>query len=135
MTHLVADHTVSTITTSTVAVWLIQQLKKAKWFPIVQERGTVFAARLLSVLAAVAGTAGIQWQWAPSTGTLAITGLTWTVVGIGAWHCVQHFALQEWIYQSAVNKPSPQAVLDALREKVSTALEPETAQPPVKPAP
>ena len=104
-TNLIADHTLSSVTSSAVAVWLIEQLKRAKWFPLVQQRGTALMARSLSVFAAAAGTAGIQWQWTSTTHSLVVTGLTLSAAMLFAWHVVQHFALQEWIYQSAINKP------------------------------
>lgn len=103
--HLVADHTVTTFGSSIVAVWAIEQLKKAKWFPVVQQQGTAFAARALSAIAAAASTVGIEWQWMPANHSLLITGITGSAVALLAWHLLEHFALQEWVYQSAVKKP------------------------------
>lgn len=103
--HLVADHTVTTFGSSIVAVWVIEQLKKASWFPVVQQQGTAFAARALSAIAAAASTVGIEWQWMPANHSLLITGITGSAVLLLAWHLLEHFALQEWVYQSAVKKP------------------------------
>lgn len=105
ISSLVSDHTLSSVTTSAVVVYLIQYLKRAKWFPLLEQRGTAVAARIASVIGSIFSTAGLQWQWMPETHTFLISNLTLSVVVYGIWHCIEHFALQEWIYQSASNKP------------------------------
>jgi hypothetical protein len=105
--QLVADHTMSSLTASAVAVWIIQYLKGAKWFPLLQAH-TKGASRLASIILAALGTAGLQWQWTSSTHTLAISNLTLMVILTGLWHVLQHFAVQEVVYQAAVNKPVPE---------------------------
>lgn len=106
--NLIPDHTISSVTTSAVAVWLIQTLKNASWFPWLKAQAKV-ASRFASILLAAMGTAGLQWEWTKSTHTLVITNLTLGVVALGVWHCIQHFAMQEVIYQAAVNKPKTPA--------------------------
>lgn len=123
--HLVPDHTISSITASAIVVWAIEQLKKANWFPLVQKRGTAFAARSLSVIGAAAGSAGITWQWSQGMHSLTISGLTFTAVLLFSWHCVEHFVVQEWIYQSAVNKSSG-------AKAAASPAEPQTNSPAVK---
>lgn len=95
----------TTITSSALFVLIIQWLKKASWFPLLQS-GKKWASRAASLVLASAGSVGATYVWNPGTRQLILTLPTlWTVV-VALWHIANHFATQEIIYQSTVNKLS-----------------------------
>jgi|SRR5690348_1004335 len=99
-----------TITASAVAVFLINLLKNAKWFPWLDKESKV-VARIFALLLSAAGAVGIH---ATYTGhTLSISGLTLTGILAGGFLWLKSFAFQEWIYQSSkVKTPdTPQPVV------------------------
>lgn len=87
-----------TITASAVSVFLINALKNARWFPLLQKE-SVAAGRIFGILFAAASALGIHAAF--TGGTLTITGLTLTGVLGAGWLWLKSFALQEWIYQSS----------------------------------
>ena len=95
----------SQITASAVIVWLMQQLKNAKWFPAITHQ-TGRLNRIVAVILAAGAAIGIHATFDQAAGTLMITGLTATGLAHGAWMWLKSFALQEIIYQGAVNKPN-----------------------------
>jgi hypothetical protein len=105
---MVANVAVTEFTTSAVAVWLLQKLKGASWFPWL-EAGRAWASRLASLFLAAVGAVGVSYTWAPNPNgghMLTIAIPTLPVLAIGAWQWLNHFVLQETIYQATVNKPS-----------------------------
>lgn len=100
----VATDTTAVLTASAVSVWIIQELKKAKWFQLLTP-STATLNRLASMLAAVATATGIHVAF--SAGTLTISGLTLTgIIGaVIAWF--KSFVMNELIYQGIANKNSP----------------------------
>lgn len=67
-----------------VAVWLIQRLKEAKWFPWLTANSAT-ASRIVAYAIAVLTTAGITWQWNAAQGQLVLNGLMWQTVVQGLW--------------------------------------------------
>ena len=105
---MVANVAVTEFTTSAVAVWLLQKLKSASWFPLVAA-GKVWFNRIASILLAGVGAIGIGYTWAPNPNgghVLTIAIPTLSVMALGAWHWLNQYVMQETIYQAAVNKPS-----------------------------
>jgi hypothetical protein len=92
-------------TSSAVVVYIMQKLKNAKWFPIL-EHGQATVSRLFSIGAAGAVAMGINYTWNPQTRGLLITLPTLYGALVGAWHWLNQFALQETVYQATVNKIS-----------------------------
>lgn len=96
-------------TSSAVVVYLMQKLKNAKWFPLVQD-GRAILNRIVSIAAAFLTAVGISWSWTkdPATGlhTFAIANIgMWSMI-YGVWHWLNQYALQETIYQATINKIS-----------------------------
>ena len=98
------DLTLSTITSSAVAVYIIQQLKTVSWWPALSKHFQG-AARQWSALLAAFSTVGLQWQWTGATHTLIISNLTLGVILLGLWHWLAHFSTQEIIYRAVANAP------------------------------
>lgn len=95
-------------TSSAVVVFLMQKLKSAKWFPLV-EQGRATLNRVVSIVAAAAVSLGIEWSWTKdaSTGTHTLIIMNigiWTLLH-GGWHWLNQYALQETVYQATTNKP------------------------------
>jgi hypothetical protein len=89
----------SEFTTSAVVVYIINTIKSTGWFMKLKS-WLPQAERVASALLAALSTAGLQWQWTPETHTLVIANLTLAVVGLGVWHWVQHYVLQETIFRA-----------------------------------
>jgi len=69
-----------------IAVWVIQKLKSANWFPWLTQNSAV-TSRIVAYAIAVLTAAGITWQWNVAQGQLIINGLVWHVDGsCGARH-------------------------------------------------
>ena len=96
---------VTQLTSSGITVFLMQKLKNAKWFPLLQH-GSATMSRIFSAIAAAAVAVGINYTWNPQTRGLLITIPTVSALLLGAWHWVNQFALNEMVYQTTVNKVS-----------------------------
>jgi len=87
-------------TLSTLAVWLIQKVKGATWFPFIQE-GAKVAVRSFAALVASASAAGIlitaNWSGSEHTFQLAVAGLTASNVATFLWMALRGFVEQELI--------------------------------------
>jgi hypothetical protein len=103
---MVENVAISTFTSSAVVVFLMQKLKASKWFPLVQE-GRATLNRIISVLAAAASAVAIGWAWNPSARALTIQIPTVWGLMIALWHWLNHYALQETIYQATANRTIP----------------------------
>jgi hypothetical protein len=106
---MVANIAVTEFTTSAVAVWLLQKLKTATWFPLVQQ-GRAWLNRAASIVLAGVGAVGVSYTWAPNPmggHMLTVAIPTLSVAALGAWHWLNHFVMQETIYQATSNgKPA-----------------------------
>lgn len=105
-----ANIAVTQFTSAAVAVWAIQQLKNASWFPWLKNQGQVIAKRLVSVATAIGIHTGISYVW--NTGevsgshVLIITIPPLAVILVTVWHWLGQFVLQEGWYQAIYNKTS-----------------------------
>jgi hypothetical protein len=67
-----------------IAVWVIQKLKAAKWFPLLtQNSGTI--NRIVAYVTALATTAGITWNWMVNERNLVIHVPTWDTIIQALW--------------------------------------------------
>lgn len=106
---LVANVAVTQLTSSALVVYLIQLLKSAKWFPLLQD-GKKWANRIASIIGAALTALAINyaWTWDPATRlfSFSITIPTLTVFLVALFHWAQQFAINELIYQVTANKPA-----------------------------
>lgn len=86
-------------------VYFIEQLKKAKWFPWLNEY-TNDLNRLVGVLAAGAVSFGIHYEWDAATRVLAITVPTATQFAHLTWNWFVQWALQQYAFKTGVT-PTP----------------------------
>lgn len=101
----VANVAVTEFTTSAVFVWLLQTLKSASWFPWLK-KNQAKVTRLWSVALAGLGAVGVSYTWTSMSGQqgVFIAWPGWIPIGIGLWHWLNQFAMQETIYQATANK-------------------------------
>jgi hypothetical protein len=109
---VVPNIAITEFTTSAVVVWLLQKLKSATWFPLVQQ-GKTWLNRIASIVLAGVGAIGVSYTWSPDPAgghMLSVAIPTLSVAALGAWHWLNHFVMQETIYQATSNgKPSAPA--------------------------
>jgi hypothetical protein len=97
-------------TAAGVAVWGIQQLKAAPWFPLLKHNGQVWAKRITSILAAIGIHTGISAVWNHNTPPigyayqLVINIPPVTIIIVTVWHWVGQYVMQEGWYQVAYNR-------------------------------
>lgn len=96
------------VTAAAMTVWLLQTLKNAKWFPLLQH-GQKAISRAVSFIISAFVSIGIGYSWTKNldgTHVLMLAIPTMPVLALGAWHWAQQFVYNEIIYQSTVNKLS-----------------------------
>lgn len=105
-----------------LAVSGMQVLKKAKWFPLMQE-GQKVLNRLISLIVAFAISAGISYTWNPTNHSLLITNLSFYTIGVALFHWISQFIYQETGY----------TVLQGLTalQKVASTVQPGAVVPAV----
>lgn len=117
-----------------IVVYLIQWLKKTPLAPFISQY-TDRLNRALAILASVLTSVGINWDFAATSGTLTITGLTLDHLAKFAFMCVQQFVIIEVIYRGAAKEkkaafPSIEEILSSLSKTV-TPPHPPSADDPV----
>ena len=80
-----------------VAVYAIQKLKSAGWFPWLGAH-TALANRTVAVFIAAVTASGITWQWNAANGDLSVHGLVWPTVAQGLWTWLAGIATNEMAY-------------------------------------
>jgi hypothetical protein len=109
-----ANIAITQITSGAVAVWAIQQLKNAPWFPLLRDKGQVLAKRILSIVTAIGIHTGISHVWNPGTvpgsHVLIINIPPATVVAVELYHWLGQYVIQESYYQLLYNKPTQPAI-------------------------
>jgi len=111
-------------------VWLIQELKTSKWCAFIHNNSFKIN-RIVSLIAALASGAAINWNWDSATSSLTITGLTGTAIATFLWHAAQQFIGQEMLYQwvyapkLALREAAAEVITTQRRaaEKVAAAVE------------
>jgi hypothetical protein len=105
-----ANLAVTQFTAAGVAVWAIQQLKNASWFPWLKQNGQAWGKRLLSIATAIGIHTGIGYVWnagTPPTGyqyQLIINIPAVSIIAITMWHWLSQYVLQEAFYQVSYNR-------------------------------
>jgi len=90
-------------------VWAIQQLKKAKWFPLLEQKGQWLIKRGVSIIGAFFIHTSIGYVWNPTLDAngnrhLDLAIPTFAVMAVGLWHWFSQFVIQESWYQAAYNR-------------------------------
>lgn len=80
-----------------IAVWLIQRLKQANWFPWLTQNSAL-ASRVVAYAIALLTAAGITWQWNAAQGQLIINGLMWMTIVQGLWTAAAGLVTNEMAY-------------------------------------
>lgn len=86
--------------------FLLQWLKKSRWFPFLHEWSATWWKVLVSALTAAMSAAGISAQFDPVIGQLVVTGLTLTGIG----HALLAFGVS-WLSQHALYEGVARRVL------------------------
>ncbi len=100
---MVSNIAMTQFTSSAVVVYVMQKLKNASWFPLIQE-GKTLINRVISIGSAAAIALGVSYTWNPQTRGLLFTIPTLSVAAIGFWHWLNQYALNEMLYRATVNK-------------------------------
>jgi hypothetical protein len=93
-------------TSAAIVVYAMNKLKSATWFPLVQKDWTMLN-RGFSMFVAFAVSVGIHYTWTADTAgghTLVLQIPTLAVLGLGVWHWLNQFALQETLFQITKTK-------------------------------
>jgi hypothetical protein len=67
-----------------IAVWVIQKLKAAKWFPLLTQNSAT-VNRIVAYVTALTTTAGITWNWMVNERNLVIHVPTWDTIIQALW--------------------------------------------------
>lgn len=102
---------VSQITLGAVSSWLLQVLKKASWFPILQEDSEKFIKVLWSIITSACAITGLSYTYDPTAHTLLITNFSFALVLHAGWSWLTQFVMQEGWYQVAFK---PKAIASAV---------------------
>lgn len=114
-----------------VAVFLINWLKNASWFPLLQKDWKT-AQRLWSIVLAAASAAGVHVVFA--AGTLSISGLTLTGILTAGWAWIKAFSMQEFVYQATKQQAAANAKAQAPQQVVELAEAAPRPTPAAKPS-
>jgi hypothetical protein len=97
---------VTHFTSAAIVVYAINKLKAAKWFPLLQKDWT-WINRGFSMFVAFAVSIGIHYTWASDTTgghTLTLQIPTLAALGLGLWHWLNQYAMQETLHQIIKDK-------------------------------
>jgi len=107
---------VSQVTLGAVSSWVLQALKKASWFPVLNESSTTMLKYFWAAVTSLLAITGLSYVYDPAAHTLLIQNFSLTLVLNAAWHWLTQFVMQEGWYQAVFNKVEPteaQAVAQA----------------------
>lgn len=85
-------------TSASIVVFLINKLKAATWFPLLQKDWTI-VNRSASIILAFLVAQGIAYAWNPSSRELTITIPTLSILLVNIWHWVGQYCMQETLHQ------------------------------------
>jgi hypothetical protein len=116
-------------TSAAIFVMVMQQLKRAPWFPWLRNEGQIWLKRGSSIVYAICVHTGISHVWNPGpqvgSHVLMITIPALSVIAVSLWHVVGQYALQETVYQastkSAPDAPAPVAASPAVHQSPVTS--------------
>ena len=95
---------VSQITLGAVMSWILQALKNAKWFPILQQDGTKVANIIAAIISSGVAITGLTYVYDPQAHTLLIQNFGLALVANAVWHWLTQYVMQEGWYQVMFNK-------------------------------
>ena len=114
-----ANIVITQFTAGAVAVWGIQQLKQATWFPFLQMEGTKWEKRLINIASAISAHTGIEHVWNPGISPgwhrVIIDIPPATVIVVSLWHWLGQYVMQEYMYQVAYNRPAAPATTPSVK--------------------
>lgn len=84
-----------------ITSWAIEWWKSNPKLSGISHDTQIWVQRLIAVLVATGTSLGIGYQFDPVAGTLLLTGITWSGIGIGIWEAVKQFFFQEYMYRTA----------------------------------
>jgi hypothetical protein len=84
--------------------YLLEGLKKAAWFPWITEATTAIN-RWIGIVAALAVTAGLHYEWSPDTRVLSMTIPTLAAFVAWMFNALVQWGLQEYVYRTGVQLP------------------------------
>jgi hypothetical protein len=113
---------VSQLTLGAVFSWLLEALKNAKWFPILQQDGTKVANTLAGVISSIVAITGLTYVYDPTAHTLLIQNFGLALVGNAVWHWLTQFVMQQGWYEVVFNKVTPSTTQKVIAEKDSPVL-------------
>jgi hypothetical protein len=84
--------------------YLLQWLKKAKWFPLLTERSDKIIKVVWSALVAAGGAVAVTFAFDPTLGQLTVTGLDWTHMWNGLVAFLTSMLSQQAAYKVMIQK-------------------------------
>lgn len=96
-------------TSAAIVVYVMNKLKAASWFPLIQ-KDAVLMNRAFSAVVAFAVSIGIHYTWTANpdgSHGLMLQIPTLAGLGLGVWHFLNQFAMQETIYQTTNTGTAP----------------------------
>lgn len=106
-----ANIVVTQFTAGAIAVWGIQQLKAAPWFPFLKMEGQRWSKRIINIGSAIGAHTGIEHVWSPGISPgwhrLVIDIPPLAIIVVTLWHWLGQYVMQEYMYQLAYNKVAP----------------------------
>lgn len=98
---MVSNVAMTQFTSSAVVVYVMQKLKSADWFPLIQD-GRVWANRAISIGSAGLIAIGVNYTWNPQTRGLLLIIPPLSVMAVGLWHWLNQYAMNEMLYRATV---------------------------------
>lgn len=90
------------VAVAAIASYVLQVLKRTRWFPLLSNASSAAAQRWASAIVALGAAAGIHFAWDTTGGVLTITGLT-VANGLHlAWDAFQQYVLQHFAYHLGI---------------------------------
>jgi hypothetical protein len=115
---------ITQFTTGALTVAAMNWLKGQSWFPLVQA-GKAKLNRSVAAFVAFCSSLGVHFVWNGAEHSLAIQGLTLSVIAASLYHWASQMATQEVIYQATKAKSDPAVVAAVAPEaKVQDAAKP-----------
>lgn len=102
---------VGQISSAAIVVFLLEWLKKQSWFTWLTDESTKRVKAAFSLVFGVLAVAGIGYAYTPDTGTLTITGITFTGIALALFEVIKQYVTQKFIYKLAVNPAAPPAAV------------------------
>lgn len=102
---LMTNEAFSQISAATIAVSIIQWLKKTTILPFVNEN-SAWINRIVATLAAFVTSVGIHYSFDVAGGVLTVSGLIWSNILHSVWDIVKAYAVQHLIYKGIIAGPS-----------------------------